>query len=124
MLREVTTYFLLAYGIILAVWLPVLVGRKVSPVFLSLGMAGPTLAALVAFSEPPTPRRNRRFSDSLFGPVYGNVSRRNQAELYQPTATLGRKAPKAVVISRSSIGSAVCKRFVCNPLEMVSGLPK
>jgi membrane protease YdiL (CAAX protease family) len=47
MLREVTTYFLLAYGISVALWLPVLVGKKVSPVFLSLGTAGPTLAALV-----------------------------------------------------------------------------
>src|SRR5437868_353146 len=46
MLREVTTYFLLAYSISFALWLPVLVGRKVSPVFLSLGTAGPTLAAL------------------------------------------------------------------------------
>jgi membrane protease YdiL (CAAX protease family) len=48
MLREVTTYFLLAYGISLALWLPVLVGRKVTPVFLALGTAGPTLAALVS----------------------------------------------------------------------------
>jgi hypothetical protein len=47
MLRELTTYFLLAYSISLALWLPVLVGRKVSPVFLSFGTAGPTLAALV-----------------------------------------------------------------------------
>jgi membrane protease YdiL (CAAX protease family) len=46
-LREVTTYFLLAYSISLALWLPVLVGRKISPVFLALGTAGPTLAALV-----------------------------------------------------------------------------
>src|SRR5215467_10467231 len=47
MLRELATYFLFAYSISLALWLPVLVGRKVSPVFLSLGTAGPTLAALV-----------------------------------------------------------------------------
>jgi len=47
MLRELTTYFLLAYSISLAVWLPVLIGRKVSPVFRSLGTAGPTLAALL-----------------------------------------------------------------------------
>ena len=45
--RELITFFLLAYGISLVLWFPVLVGRKVSPVFLSLGTGGPTLAALV-----------------------------------------------------------------------------
>jgi membrane protease YdiL (CAAX protease family) len=46
LLREVTTYFLLAYSISLALWLPVLIGKRISPVFLSLGTAGPTVAAL------------------------------------------------------------------------------
>jgi membrane protease YdiL (CAAX protease family) len=46
-LRELTTYFLLAYGMSLVLWLPVLIGRKVSLAFLSLGTFGPTLAALV-----------------------------------------------------------------------------
>ena len=46
-LRELTTYFVLAYGMSLVLWLPVLIGRKVSPAFLSLGTVGPTLAALV-----------------------------------------------------------------------------
>ena len=41
MLRELTTYFLLAYSISLAVWLPVLIGRKVSPVFRSRERLGP-----------------------------------------------------------------------------------
>jgi hypothetical protein len=46
-IRELTTYFLLAYGVSLVLWLPVLIGGKVSPAFLSLGTVGPTLAALV-----------------------------------------------------------------------------
>src|SRR4051812_15038131 len=46
-LRELTTYFLLAYGLSLVLWLPVLIGGKVSPAFLSLGTVGPTLAAVV-----------------------------------------------------------------------------
>jgi membrane protease YdiL (CAAX protease family) len=45
-LRELATYFLLAYGISLVLWLPVLTGRNVSPVSASLGTIGPTLAAL------------------------------------------------------------------------------
>jgi membrane protease YdiL (CAAX protease family) len=45
-LRELTTYFLLAYGISLALWLPFIVGKQASPVLLSLGTVGPTLAAL------------------------------------------------------------------------------
>lgn len=46
MLREIATYFLLAYGISLVLWLPVLTGRKVLPIFLSAGTVGPTLAAV------------------------------------------------------------------------------
>ena len=45
--RELTTYFLLAYGMSLVLWLPVLIGGRVSPVLLSLGTVGPTLAAVV-----------------------------------------------------------------------------
>jgi uncharacterized protein len=48
MVRELITYFTLAYGITLVLWLPVLIGKKVSPVFLSVGTVGPTLAALAA----------------------------------------------------------------------------
>ena len=46
-LRELTIYFLLAYGMSLVLWLPVLIGGKISPTLLSLGTIGPTLAALV-----------------------------------------------------------------------------
>jgi membrane protease YdiL (CAAX protease family) len=46
-LRELTIYFLLAYGMSLVLWLPFLTGGRVSPAFLSLGTVGPTLAALV-----------------------------------------------------------------------------
>lgn len=46
MLRELTTYFVLAYGISLVLWLPVLVANKRSVFFLSIGSVGPTLAAL------------------------------------------------------------------------------
>jgi membrane protease YdiL (CAAX protease family) len=49
MLRELATYFLFAYGISMVLWLPVLAGRKVSPVFLSLGTFGPTLAVLATY---------------------------------------------------------------------------
>ncbi len=45
-LRELTTYFFLAYGMSLVLWLPVVIGGKVSLAFLSLGTVGPTLAAL------------------------------------------------------------------------------
>jgi membrane protease YdiL (CAAX protease family) len=45
-LRELAMYFLLAYGISLVLWLPVLAGKKASPLFLSVGTFGPTLAAL------------------------------------------------------------------------------
>jgi len=45
--RQLTTFFLLAYAISLVLWLPVLVGKRLTPVFQSLGTAGPTLAALV-----------------------------------------------------------------------------
>lgn len=44
--RELTVYFLLAYGISAVLWFPVLAGRHVSPMFLSIGTFGPTLAAL------------------------------------------------------------------------------
>ena len=44
-LRELTIYFLLAYGMSLVLWLPVLIGGNVLSAFLSLGTVGPTLAA-------------------------------------------------------------------------------
>jgi hypothetical protein len=44
--RELALYFVLAYGISLALWLPVEVGRRGSPFFLSVGTFGPGLAAL------------------------------------------------------------------------------
>jgi membrane protease YdiL (CAAX protease family) len=46
--RELATYFFLAYGISLALWLPVLAGKTHSRLFLSLGTFGPSLAALAA----------------------------------------------------------------------------
>jgi uncharacterized protein len=44
--RELVMYFALAYGISLALWLPALVGKSVSHLYLSVGTFGPTLAAL------------------------------------------------------------------------------
>jgi membrane protease YdiL (CAAX protease family) len=49
--RELALYFVLAYGISLALWLPLLIGRgSVHRVrlYLSVGTFGPTLAALIA----------------------------------------------------------------------------
>ena len=46
-LRELTIYFLFAYGISVVLWLPVLAVKKRSLFFLALGTAGPTVAALV-----------------------------------------------------------------------------
>lgn len=45
--REVASFFSLAYGISLTLWLPVLLGRRSSSVFLAVGTFGPTIAALV-----------------------------------------------------------------------------
>jgi membrane protease YdiL (CAAX protease family) len=44
--RELAMYFALAYAISLALWLPALVGKSVSHLYLSVGTFGPTLAAL------------------------------------------------------------------------------
>jgi membrane protease YdiL (CAAX protease family) len=44
--RELALYFALAYGISLVLWLPVLLGRNLSPSLLSAGTFGPALAAL------------------------------------------------------------------------------
>ena len=44
--RELLSFFVLAYAISLALWLPVEVGRRVSTFFLSVGTFGPGLAAL------------------------------------------------------------------------------
>ena len=43
---ELATYFTLAYGISLVLWLPALVGKNASHLYLSVGTFGPTLAAL------------------------------------------------------------------------------
>src|SRR5437016_14676742 len=45
--RELVLYFVLAYSISLVLWLPVLLGKGLSPVFLSIGTFGPTISALV-----------------------------------------------------------------------------
>jgi CAAX protease family protein len=45
--RELVVYFVLAYGISAALWLPLLTGRSHSRFSLSVGTFGPTLAALV-----------------------------------------------------------------------------
>ena len=47
-LRELATYFLLAYVVSFLLWLPALIGKKTTPFFLSLGTFGPTIAALAA----------------------------------------------------------------------------
>lgn len=44
--RELLSFFVLAYGISLVLWLPVEVGRRVSTFFLAVGTFGPGLAAL------------------------------------------------------------------------------
>jgi membrane protease YdiL (CAAX protease family) len=44
--RELVLYFVLAYGISLSLWIPLLAGRA-STFYLSLGTFGPTLAALI-----------------------------------------------------------------------------
>src|SRR3954453_23665038 len=44
---ELTVYFVLAYGISWALWLPVLLRRRASPFSLSAATFGPTLAAMV-----------------------------------------------------------------------------
>jgi membrane protease YdiL (CAAX protease family) len=43
---ELALYFVLAYGISLVLWLPVLLARNLSPRFYSFGTFGPTIAAL------------------------------------------------------------------------------
>ena len=45
--RELVVYFVLAYGISLALWFPALVGSSISRFCLPLGTFGPTLAALI-----------------------------------------------------------------------------
>jgi membrane protease YdiL (CAAX protease family) len=45
--RELVVYFVLAYSISLVLWLPVLVKRGLSPLFLSIGTFGPTISALI-----------------------------------------------------------------------------
>ena len=45
-LRELITYFSLAYGISLILWLPFLLAKRSPLIFLSLGTFGPTFAAL------------------------------------------------------------------------------
>jgi len=45
--RELALYFMLAYGISLALWLPVVLRRSASYLLLSAGTFGPTLAALI-----------------------------------------------------------------------------
>jgi membrane protease YdiL (CAAX protease family) len=46
-LRELTTYFSLTYAISVILWLPLLVEKRASFSFLSIGTFGPTVAALV-----------------------------------------------------------------------------
>jgi membrane protease YdiL (CAAX protease family) len=45
--RELTVYFVFAYGISAVLWLPVLMGRSHSRFAYSIGTFGPTLAALI-----------------------------------------------------------------------------
>jgi uncharacterized protein len=45
--RELALYFVLAYGISFALWLPVLVRRNLSHVLIPAGTFGPTIAALI-----------------------------------------------------------------------------
>ena len=46
-LRELATYFSLAYAVSSVLWIPILVEKKLPPAFLSIGTFGPTVAALV-----------------------------------------------------------------------------
>lgn len=46
-MRELLAFFLLAYGISWAVWLPLMLGRDFPSTLLWIGTMGPTVAALI-----------------------------------------------------------------------------
>jgi membrane protease YdiL (CAAX protease family) len=72
--RELALYFVLAYGFSLVLWLPALVWRYRFHLFLSIGMFGPTLAALAAHRIFAGNWRAARLWTSLPGFLLGIAS--------------------------------------------------